>query len=166
MIYKEREQPFQISLMQAMKKRLYLSEKDNQKLLKAIKGFEGECYFDSLTRNITSDCLILNDLLLEINDSVFQIDSLIITGEGITVYEVKNYEGNYVYEEGALKRMHNPLLFLNPSDQLKKTLILFKQWLSLERYNFNVKGYLVFVNDHFSLFQAPINKGVLHNYQA
>ena len=51
MIYKEREQPFRMSLMQSLKVRMPLSRKENRKLLNAIKGFEGECFFDSLTEN-------------------------------------------------------------------------------------------------------------------
>lgn len=161
MVYKEREEPFRISLMQSLKNRLPLSRKDNKKLSNAIKGFEGECFFDSLTEKLICDCEVLNDLLLEVNDSEFQIDSLVMTGEGITLYEVKNFEGNYIYEGGNIRLLTSKQDFLNPSEQTNRAVILFKQWLALHHFNFKVLAYVVFVNKNFSLFHAPEGKGIL-----
>lgn len=161
MIYKEREQPFRMSLMQSLKVRMPLSRKENRKLLNAIKGFEGECFFDSITEKLICDCEVLNDLLLEVNDSEFQIDSLVMTGESITLYEVKNFEGNYIYEGGSIRLLTSKRDYLNPSEQTNRAVILFKQWLAFHHFNFKVQAYVVFVNKNFSLFQAPADIGIL-----
>ena len=41
------------------------------------KGFKGEKNFNLLLENYPTECLILNDLLLEKNTTLFQIDTLL-----------------------------------------------------------------------------------------
>lgn len=50
-------------------------------LLNTRMDYEGEVLFDALTEKLQCECIILNDLLLNINNTNFQIDSLIITSE-------------------------------------------------------------------------------------
>jgi hypothetical protein len=62
---------------------------DKQNYLNLKKGYEGEVMFDSWTENLGCDCCILNDLRLKFNNSVFQIDTLIIFQQIIQAFEVK-----------------------------------------------------------------------------
>ena len=78
-----------------------LSDKDKQHYFNLKKGYEGEVMFDSLTEKLQCECLILNDLLLKINNTTFQIDTLIIS-DTIYLFEVKNFEGDYVYESDKI----------------------------------------------------------------
>lgn len=92
-----------------------LSKQDKQYHYNLKKGYEGELLFDSLTKKLRCECLILNDLLLEVNLTTFQIDSLIITQGKLFYYEVKNQEGDYYYEADKFFRKTkietaNPLL--------------------------------------------------------
>ncbi|MFV8828776.1 nuclease-related domain-containing protein [Alkalihalobacterium sp. APHAB7] len=118
--------------------------------------------FDYLIRNLRSDILILNDLLFEHNHTIFQIDSVLITGESILLIEVKNYDGDYYMEEEKwyslttteIKReVKNPLL------QLKRTESMFIQLLhhlGFSSSTSTVKSHLVFVNPNFFLYHAPL----------
>ncbi|MEH7521811.1 nuclease-related domain-containing protein, partial [Bacillus sp. JJ1503] len=78
MIIKPRCEPEELRIMRHLHTRVNLTEKEAKKFLTMEKGYEGEKRFDELFENISEDCTILNDLLLENSNSVFQIDSLLI----------------------------------------------------------------------------------------
>lgn len=161
MIYKKRALSTELQGMNALKKRLKLSKKDNRYLLNLEKGFEGEQYFDSMTEKITSDCLVLNDLLFNVNNVTFQVDSLIIMGDGILLYEVKNYEGEYLYQDKQLRFVASKQEIMNPLAQLSRSKILIRQLIKELGFNLPLHAYVAFVNQNFSLFQAPYEKTIL-----
>ncbi len=110
-----------------------------------------------MTGGLQSDILILNDLLLGVKGTQFQIDSLIISNEIILPYEIKNYEGDYFYESDRLntisgKEIKDPLL------QLTRCESLLRQLLQNLGYYLPAEGSVVFVNPEFSLYQAPLHK--------
>src|SRR5699024_11339399 len=90
MIYKARIKPEELTILEMLDKRMKLSNKDKQHFYNLKKGYEGELLFDSLTEKLQCECLILNDLLLEINLTTFQFDSLIIFLGKIYFYEINN----------------------------------------------------------------------------
>jgi len=95
MIYKPRTKSKKLTVLELLSNRKEITGKDKQHYFSLVKGNEGEMRFDTFTEKLQCECLILNDLLLEINNTTFQIDSLIITQEKIFLYEVKNFEGDY-----------------------------------------------------------------------
>lgn len=124
------------------------------------KGYEGEVQFDILLEKLNIDCLVLNDLLFEINNKYFQIDKIIITQQGLIIFEVKNFEDEYYIEGGkwfALpkKEIENPL------DQLNRSYALFLRLLQSLGYNCTVDKHLVFVNPEFTLLHAPMNSSIV-----
>jgi hypothetical protein len=60
-----------------------LSDEMKQKYINQIKGWEGERRFDALLEKFTEDYVILNDLLLQSNQTTFQVDSLLMEGEAL-----------------------------------------------------------------------------------
>ncbi len=158
MIYKERTESIVIRIMKLLQSRDELQEK--QYCSNLIKGYEGEVLFDSYTSKLACDCLVINDLLLQYNNTTFQIDTLIITPDKLYIFEVKNYEGNYFFESDILykkpkKEIYNPLIQLHRSESLLRQL--------LQSYGFTipVQAYVVFVNPAFTLYQAPLTKPII-----
>lgn len=98
MAYKSRTLPEELIIFRILNKRMTLSEKDSQRYFHLKKGYEGEVLFDELTEKLQCECLILNDLLLKVNNTILQIDTLIIFSKNVYFYEVKNFEGNYYYD--------------------------------------------------------------------
>ncbi|MFK4998085.1 nuclease-related domain-containing protein [Bacillus sp. N9] len=88
-----RKEPTELAVLKFLNNRMDLSDDFKRYYFNLQKGYDGERMFDSLTESLQSECLILNDLLLEINNTVFQIDTLIIFPETIYIFDVKNYEG-------------------------------------------------------------------------
>ncbi len=102
MLFKERKTSLEYALLKSLSSRMKLHEKDLQYLRNLEKGDEGERYFDSLTGALTCDFFVLNDLRLSCNNATFQIDALMITGETIYLFEVKNYKGDFYYERDRI----------------------------------------------------------------
>lgn len=153
MIIKLRTESKELKVLRFLNARLKLSEKDKQNYYYAEKGIEGERKLDDLLENISCECLIISDLLLECNNAFFQIDTLIIHPETIFLLEVKNYEGVYFIEENRLYK-ENGKEIKNPVLQLSRCEVLFRQWLQQHKLNCNLQSRIIFINPEFTLFNA------------
>ncbi|MEH7235080.1 nuclease-related domain-containing protein [Bacillus sp. JJ1562] len=156
MIFKQRTKSDELIIFEFLNKRTELSSKDKQYYTNLKKGFEGELLFDSLTAKLQCDCLILNDLLLEVNNTTFQIDTSIFIDGKLHFYEVKNFEGDYYYESNKLfkKPKHE---ISNPLLQLSRSESLLSQLLRTHGCYLPIDGSVVFINPTFTLYQAPLN---------
>ncbi|MCA1320575.1 NERD domain-containing protein [Bacillus tianshenii] len=157
MIYKTRTESAELLMLKSLGVRMELPEKDKLHYLSLQKGYDGEVMFDSFTEKLQSECLILNDLLFKINNTVFQIDSLIITAAVIHFYEVKNFEGDYYYESERLYTRSKTEIN-NPLTQLNRGVSLFRQLLQSLGINMKIDPSVVFINPAFTLYQTPLDK--------
>lgn len=164
MEYKVRTEPLELQVMRILIARADLAESDRQYYRNLEKGYEGELFFDSITRQLQSNCLILNDLLLEANHSTFQIDSLIIFPNSLQVFDIKNNEGDHYFEEDKLFIKPN-LEISNPVDQIKRTENRFRKWVKDHGFSFPIVVNIVFVNPRFTLYQAPMNMPFIFHSQ-
>ncbi|WP_415812187.1 nuclease-related domain-containing protein [Mesobacillus thioparans] len=154
MAFKERVEPIILSKLRVLNKRLELSDEEKRYLSNLDKGYQGELQFDSLTGTLTNSCLILNELLLEIEKATFQIDTLIIFADTLYIFEIKNNHGDYLYKQDGLTSLITGASIKNPLDQLNRTKLLFKKLLNQLGYNFKLQGSVVFINPEFTLYQA------------
>ncbi len=154
MILKKLEVSEDLKLFRELSLRMQLSDAENQYLSNMEKGYEGEQAFSNMLEKRSDDWLIINDLLLEHNNTRFQIDTLLLQHNGIYLFEVKNYEGDFYIEADKWhnksgKEMKNPILQLTRSESLLRQ--LFQEL----RINIPIKAYVVFINPEFTLYQAP-----------
>ncbi|MFD1852121.1 nuclease-related domain-containing protein [Oceanobacillus bengalensis] len=160
MSYKARTKPHDLIVLELLTPRMNLTTKDKHHYYNLKKGYEGELLFDSLTEKLQCECFILNDLLLEANNSTFQIDSLIITAGKIFFYEVKNHEGDYYLESDKLFKRPK-LEVTNPLHQLSRSESLLSQLLLSLGYKLPIDASVVFINSKFTLYQAPLDKPII-----
>ncbi|KGR79358.1 nuclease-related domain-containing protein [Ureibacillus manganicus] len=156
MLYKSRSKPEELLVLEYLDKRMALPETEKSYYLNLKKGFEGGIMFDSLTGKLETDLLVLNDLLLRHNKTTFQIDTLIISSNKIFFYEIKNYEGDHIYEADKLYKFPKTEI-TNPLNQLRRSETLLKQLIFSLGINLPVEGIIVFINPEFTLYQAPLN---------
>ncbi|MBT2680211.1 NERD domain-containing protein [Bacillus sp. ISL-35] len=154
MAFKERVEPITLSKLKVLNKRLVLSDEEKRYLSNLDKGYQGELQFDAMTETLTSSCLILNELLLEVEKATFQIDTLILFADTLYIFEIKNNHGDYLYKQEGLTSLTTGASIKNPLDQLNRTKLLFKKLLNQLGYNFKLQGSVVFVNPEFTLYQA------------
>lgn len=96
--------------------RMDLLPRDKKNLNNLEKGFEGELkFFHLLEKKLTSKCIRLYDLLLESNQTEFQIDNLLISQNTIHINEVKYYQGDFFirddkwYVVNTKQEIRNPM---------------------------------------------------------
>lgn len=154
MFKKERSIPAELVILRILNYRTDLSVKERQQLYNKEKGYEGELKFDSLICDL--DTLVICDLLFELGDTVFQIDTLIFFYERIYLIDVKNFEGEYCYEDGLFKTISGSEI-KDPMLQLKRCHSSLRQLLQKYGYNLPIDAILVFINPDFTLFQQSLN---------
>lgn len=163
---KHRIEPVELRLMRSLNTRMKLPSKDKKNYLNKEKGYQGELMFDEWTAKLSNNFIILNDVLLENNNSQFQTDSFLLSQETLYQFEVKNYEGDFYYD-AAKKRwctfeqseIKNPLL------QLERSESLMRQLIHDFGYNYSITPLVIFVNLNFQLYLAPMNQPIIYPAQ-
>jgi hypothetical protein len=95
---------------------------------------------------------------LRLINTKFQIDTAIIFQETINLFEVKNYEGDYFYNTDKFYTISEKEI-QDPLDQLKRCEFLLRQLL--QNLGFNIKGWIIFINPEFTLYQSPQNTPII-----
>ncbi|MFS0822490.1 nuclease-related domain-containing protein [Bacillus sp. 1P02SD] len=162
MIIKVRTEPPELELLRFIKGRKKVSEKIKNKIITLEKGFIGETMFDQrLEMDLYQNCLIINDLYIETNNTHYQIDSALIFQNKIHIFEIKNFEGDYVINGDRWQSLSSGKEIKNPLLQLSRSLSLFRQLLQQLGSNLTVEGHLVFMNPEFYLYQVPPNLPII-----
>ena len=164
MAYKARSVPEELKVLRILNNRLDLTTEQQKYYQYKEKGFEGEARFDLLTEQLQSDCLIVNDLNLEVNNTSFQLDTSIIFQETFYFFEVKNYEGDYCYRKEQFETNYGKLI-KNPLDQIKRSSSLLLQLFQKLGFSQSIDASVVFVNPEFFLYQAPLDKPIYYPTQ-
>lgn len=156
------EVPFLLLLYDALIPRMNVSSKEKQKREQMYKGFVGEYLFKNLLpKNNTDKAIPLFDLRLEAIEAEFQVDALLICADTIYLFEVKNYTGNYYVHHDKVFSMKTKKEIYDPFLQLDRSTYFFKSFLSSMKINMNVQSYVVFINNQFTLYQAPPHLSML-----
>ncbi|MRG88347.1 nuclease-related domain-containing protein [Salinibacillus xinjiangensis] len=95
MVIKPYHENRELQLLRLLNSRMELSTKEKQHYLYLQKGYKGEKIFADRLESLPCEKVIIHDLLLEHNHTVFQIDTLLFSQNKIYLFEVKNYEGDY-----------------------------------------------------------------------
>jgi hypothetical protein len=152
--YKARSESLIVKVLRILNKRMKLTEDDQRYYQNQEKGFQGELQFDVLTEKLKRSCHILNDLQLEHNKSSFQLDSSLIFQETYSIFDVKNFEGKYVYGDEYFKAPSGRDI-QNPLDQLKRGKLLLSNLLQSLGSRLTIEAFVIFINPQFTLYQTP-----------
>ncbi|GHH97137.1 nuclease-related domain-containing protein [Neobacillus kokaensis] len=161
-LLKPRVESDELKIWRLLNNRMTLPDKDKKRFIYMEKGYQGEVLFDQLTANLQPDFFIINDLCLEFNNSVFQIDTTIIAQDRVFPFEIKNYEGDFYYDDntkGFFTLSKDEIK--NPLDQLKRSKSLLSPLLKKHGFYLPLEGYVTFVNPEFTLYQAPLNEPIV-----
>lgn len=90
--------------------------------------------------------IVIRNLWLDYNNNTFEIDIILITNYCVYLFEVKNYTGSFIYENGACIlngwKMDNDII-----QQTRKIYLRIKRIFERLQAPIKVKGILVFIND-------------------
>lgn len=156
LVMKPRFESPELKILRCLSARNHLGINEENHYSNLEKGYKGELSFDRILANVAQNSIGLNDLLLECNNTVFQIDSLIISSDTIYLFEVKNFEGDF-YIEGDRWYSLSGSEIKNPLLQLHRNESLFRRLVQELGFNFSIESYLIFINSEFHLYQSPKN---------
>src|SRR5690625_548825 len=106
------------------------------------KGYAGEKKFNHILNELlSSDCIVLFDLLLESNGTSFQIDCSLIFQETFYLIEIKNFEGDFYIKEENWYSITTRNEIRNPILQLERSEFLLRHFLQRNKINYPVKPY-------------------------
>ncbi|MBT2677918.1 NERD domain-containing protein [Bacillus sp. ISL-35] len=161
MLLKARTEPFELIGLRYLDKRMVLQSQEKYRLWTLEKGYIGEIIFDKMTENLTEERYIIDDLLLQVNNSYFQLDKVIIGKDGVYLIDIKYHEGDYYYDGDKLYTLNSKREQKNPVIQLKRSETLFRQLLQNLKMNHLVRATVVFVNPEFTLYKAPMDQPII-----
>lgn len=98
MLLKSRTESDELLKMRSLNNRMELSLEDKSHYFNLEKGYEGEVKFDRMAESHQEERYLINDLLLRVGNSYFQIDTTMISQEIIRLLDIKNFEGDFCLE--------------------------------------------------------------------
>ncbi|CAM3766722.1 nuclease-related domain-containing protein [Mesobacillus thioparans] len=161
MLLKKRSESKELVVMRYLNTRMELPAGDKFQLANLEKGYKGEIKFDRMTENLSEERYIIDDILLQVSNSYFQIDKLIISGGLIHLLDVKYHEGDFYWESDKFYSLKSGKEYKNPVIQLKRSETLFRQLLQNLKLNYLVQASVVFNNPEFTLYQAPMDQPII-----
>lgn len=134
--------------LEVLETRSGLSGKEKRDLKRYRSGYEGERDYDAVLEEVGHNRLyVFRDVWLGIRESKVQLDTLIVADDRLIVNEIKNYSGNYSYEDGVWKVRGHQI----SEDPVSQVSIAVNKLLKL-RYDtgvhFEVQKEIVFVNPY------------------
>ena len=152
--------PPELQILLYLDARMDLLPRDKKNLNNLRKGYEGELnFFHLLEKKLTSKCIRLYDLLLESNQTEFQIDNLLIYQNTIYMNEVKYYGGDFLvrddkwYVVASEREIRNPIL--------QRSEFLLRHLLQQMGVHLKIETRLIFVHPEFTLYQAPYDQPLI-----
>lgn len=143
-------------ILEVLHKRTNLTVEQQRALTRQIAGYQGEQQFYQLLKErIRNEPIALYNLQLKINGSECQIDCLLIFQNEVVLFEVKNYEGNFLIEEEKWYTVAEQEI-RNPVHQLHRTELLVSQLLNKNNFPLKVSSLLIFINPTFHLYNTPL----------
>jgi hypothetical protein len=126
------------------------------------RGYQGEVQFaELLDKELHQPCIPIFDLRLKVFGSECQFDCLLMFQQYIHLFEVKNFQGDYIidgdrwFSRLTMEERKNPLFQLRRSD------LLLRDFLAKQPFNVGVESHVVFVNPEFYLYQAPPDSPII-----
>lgn len=160
---KPRKESPELKLFRSLHNRMVLPEKKKQLYESLEKGYSGELKFDRWLRLIELSCeaIVISDLLIEINNTLVQIDSLMISPSLLYLFEVKNLEGDYYVENGKWYSVSSGKEIKDPLLQVARAESLVRRLFQDFGFQTSMEPFIIFINPHFTLYQAPQNKSFI-----
>lgn len=161
---KERTESKELIILRTVNSRKQLNYEEEKHFFNIEKGFLGEKQFDEWLQPVLNDRILLPDMQFMRNSNFTQIDTILLTSQLNYLFEVKNYEGDFILEGDNLNRTDG-IDFKNPLIQMKRNEPLVRNVFQSLGCNIPLVSLTVFVNPQFHLYNAPQNLPIIYPAQ-
>ncbi|WP_212971619.1 nuclease-related domain-containing protein [Bacillus sp. J14TS2] len=159
MIMKSRTKPLALKKMEAIMKRVSENHWNRKEIETEYKtrlaGYHGEKTVDyHLSLLNPNNYLILNDLRLKNRTGTyFQIDTILISQDGMLLLSIKNFREKVIFEESTRQMIHivdgRERGYACPTVQASHHEMQIKQWLGKNGYpQFPIHSFIIFSDPH------------------
>lgn len=126
------------------------------------RGFNGEKQLASrLNSSLLDNYTAIYDLRLKVNESEIQVDCLLLIGQKIFLFEVKNYRGNYLFKNNQWFLASSGKEIKNPLHQVQRSELLLQEFFSEHHLSHPFSSKLIFIHPEFHLYQAPMHTSII-----
>lgn len=161
-IHNQPRPPLEMNILKTLNFRMQLNNDQQLHYHNYKKGYLGERKLANLlNKSLSSSPILLYDLLFEVNNTEFQIDCLLIFSNKIFLLEIKNYEGNFYFQNNNWYIVETKKEIRSPLQQLKRSELLLNEQLQKIECTIQIEPYIIFVNPEFTLYQSPINPHII-----
>lgn len=135
--------------METLAGRAELGEKETFDLGRHRSGYEGEMAYDTVFDEVGHDHLyIFRDIWLRIDNGDVQFDSLIVADNILIVNEIKNYSGNYTFEN-AVWKVRGRQISEDPVSQINRAAGKLVKLRNETGFQFDIQKEIIFINPYF-----------------
>ena len=114
MLLKSRTESDELLKMRSLNTRMELTPEEKFHYFSMEKGYEDEVKFDRMAESLQEERYIINDLLLKVNQTNFQIDTILISQEVIRLLDIINFEGDFCIEKNRFYAVKTGREYKNP----------------------------------------------------
>lgn len=134
--------------LEIMQTRGNLTVEEQQDLRRLQKGRQGEIEFDQMFEQILgSKVEFLDDIEIEFEGNRMQMDKVFASGNVLGFIDIKNYSGEYVYENNTLK-IGSRRLAEDCFEQARRSRRIGEQLLAFHGMPMRIVSVLVFINEN------------------
>lgn len=160
MIIKNRDKPFELLQLEALRGRITFSAEQERLYRYLTTGFVGECLSDRMVENAAERVIQMHDLLLTSGGRTCQVDSLLVVDGKIYLLEIKNWEGSFEIADGRFVG-----LSACPLAQLQRSKMIIEHLLGRFGFRIEVEARVLFVNPKLQLYGLTRSDPVLLLHQ-
>lgn len=151
-------------VMESLYHRMGLNGSDEFYFKNQVSGHNGENGLDEFLQLIAHLCTIFVNMMLRQGGTEFEIDTILVRGNRMHLYDVKNYQGEYYDEDGRMVSASGRRV-ANPFGKLDRAETLMTLFLKRFGLNYEVSAFVVYINEEFTFHGAPHNEAVLFRSQ-
>ena len=151
MYLNKRRMPIELLYYNALSFRKELSRQEKYEKEKIWRGYEGECQYDQIFDEVGHDNIyVIRDVYLKIGNTDTQYDTIIISENKVVINEIKNYTGDYRYDNNRWFRNNKPIND-NAFAQLDRAKGKLMNLMDDAELHIKVEAALIFTSDDFRL---------------
>lgn len=158
MLLKKHQRTYYYDYLCRLNGRVVLETIDYQNLIKYLKVYEGEHIFFDYIKDFNSLVRIW-DITLDVFGTA-QYDFLLIANDTVIHIDIKNYSGNYRFDNGNFISekgyVHQGLI-----SQLERAHFKLEQFLKLNHFTYKVSSRILFINPEFQLQNYQGNSKII-----
>ncbi|BAK95426.1 putative uncharacterized protein [Tetragenococcus halophilus subsp. halophilus] len=160
-----RNKPQELCWLEAMKHRGHLSNEEQNSYQRLSNGIQGEVIFDQLFDHfLGNEVSYLDDVTLDYRGDVLQMDKILQNKSTVYLADIKNYQGNYVYENNALK-IGGKVFANDIIEQARRARRIFTRLFEDYQLPLEIKNVIVFINDQSRITLNDDLPEIILNYE-